>query len=224
MSIRVVIFEDQSLLAQSIALSIPAKMDAIILGTYSSATEGLNATNVLALAQIALIDIKLADGYAFDLVARLRANYPDLKMLWFTGMIGDYPLFRATEAQLPGFVHKDDPLEVLITAIKVVEAGEVFTSQSILNLQSTLRTNNTNCFRLLSPRELEVLSFLGSGYSNEEAATLLGVSAGTVHSHRRNIMLKLDLHTAAELVSFATRHDFVDVKKLTLSGRPPPLP
>lgn len=221
MGLRIVLFEDQHLLSESMATTLNARIGAEILGTFATVAEVLKSASILRRAQLALVDIRLGDMEAFEMVGMLRTNYPDMKLIWVTSMTGDYLLQRATEAQFPGFVHKDDPLEVLLTAIKTVMAGGVYVSESILQAQAKLRANQTNFHRLLSIREQEVMCYLGSGYTNAEVATLLGLSEGTIHSHRRNIMAKLELHTAAELVMYAVRHGFVDPKSIKPSGRLP---
>ena len=207
-------------MAQSMAHTLRQMMQAAVVGCFGSGADGLQAPEVLNNANIALIDIRLSDGYAFDLVAELQVKYPRLRLIWFTALSGDYPLHRASEAKLPGFVHKDEPLDMLVSAITVVDSGVTFISPMIMALQARLRENSNNCFRILSRRELEVIRYLGCGYSNEEVARVLGLSAGTIHTHRRNIMLKLKLHSAADLMSYAIRHDFVDPKCLRVSELP----
>ena len=61
----------------------------------------------------------------------------------------------------------------------------------------------------LTPREREILQLLSEGKSNKEVATLLGISVNTAEAHRANIMLKLDLHSLAELVLYAIRNNII---------------
>jgi DNA-binding CsgD family transcriptional regulator len=55
---------------------------------------------------------------------------------------------------------------------------------------------------------------LGQGLSNQEAAAFLGLSPGTVQAHRRNIMARLQLHSAAELQAYALKSGFITSEKL----------
>jgi DNA-binding NarL/FixJ family response regulator len=57
----------------------------------------------------------------------------------------------------------------------------------------------------LTPRELEVLSLMGWGYDAKRVATTLGISWHTSRSYTKNILLKLDAHSALEAVSRAAR-------------------
>ena len=61
----------------------------------------------------------------------------------------------------------------------------------------------------LTPRQRETIQLLAEGKSNKEVAVMLGISIKTVEAHRSNIMLKLNLHSVAELVHYAIRNDIV---------------
>ena len=221
-AIRIVLIEDQPLLAESIAISLQSTMGAVVLAIFPTPAAALEGSKFLSQAQVALVDIQLGESEAFQLVAQLRQLYPNLRLIWLTAMLGDYMLQRALDARLPGFVHKEDPIQVLVEAIETVASGGAYISESVLKLQTALRLNKGHFNQLLSLREQEVLRHIGSGYSNEEAATLLGLRAVTVNTHRRNIMGKLGLHTSMDLVIYAMRHGFANPKQLKLVSPPPP--
>jgi len=60
-----------------------------------------------------------------------------------------------------------------------------------------------------TPREIEIIRLLAEGKSNKEIAVLLGITVSTVETHRSHIMLKLGLHSLAELIHYAMRHGLV---------------
>ncbi|MBZ5555502.1 MAG: LuxR C-terminal-related transcriptional regulator [Acidobacteriia bacterium] len=59
---------------------------------------------------------------------------------------------------------------------------------------------------ILTPREQQVFRLVGDGLTSKEIAQCLEISQYTIHAHRRNICLKLEIHSAAELVSFAAKN------------------
>jgi DNA-binding CsgD family transcriptional regulator len=65
---------------------------------------------------------------------------------------------------------------------------------------------------MLSPRETEVLCLLANGMSTKEAAASLGISSKTADAYRSRLMLKLHVHSLADLVHFAIRNQLVDLK------------
>ena len=62
----------------------------------------------------------------------------------------------------------------------------------------------------MTSREREIIQLLAEGQSNKEAAATLGLSVKTIESHRGNIMRKLRLRTASELVRYAIRNHIVE--------------
>jgi DNA-binding CsgD family transcriptional regulator len=61
----------------------------------------------------------------------------------------------------------------------------------------------------LSPREIEIVQLLARGKSNKEISAALGISVKTVESHRAKILLKLNTHSASDLVLYAVRRGIV---------------
>jgi DNA-binding NarL/FixJ family response regulator len=76
----------------------------------------------------------------------------------------------------------------------------------------------------LTPRERAVLRLLARGWSRNEVAAALGVSANTVRTHTQRVYAKLRLHSAADLARFALRHGLVDprasLKRATRGASP----
>lgn len=65
-----------------------------------------------------------------------------------------------------------------------------------------------------TPRETEIIRFLAAGKTNKEIAVLLQITVRTVESHRAKIMLKLGIHSLAELIHYATRHGIATAQDL----------
>ena len=65
----------------------------------------------------------------------------------------------------------------------------------------------------LTPREQEVLTLIAQGFSNNEIADRLVISAKTVDRHRENIMRKLNLHNRVDLVKYALRKGLIGLEE-----------
>ena len=61
----------------------------------------------------------------------------------------------------------------------------------------------------LTPREREILQLIAEGHTSKEVAARLDITVKTVDAHRANIMNKLDLHSASQLVRYAVRNNIV---------------
>ena len=68
--------------------------------------------------------------------------------------------------------------------------------------------------KILSNRELEVLSLIVQGYINKEIADKLNIGLATVITHRRNIMDKLGVKSVSALTIYAVMHGYVDISKI----------
>ena len=68
--------------------------------------------------------------------------------------------------------------------------------------------------KVLSDREIEVMSLIVQGYINKEIADLLNIGLSTVITHRRNIMDKLGFKSVSALTIYAVTHGYVDINKI----------
>lgn len=68
--------------------------------------------------------------------------------------------------------------------------------------------------KILSDREIEVMSLIVQGYINKEIADRLNIALSTVVTHRKNIMDKLGVRSVSALTIYAVMHDYVDINKI----------
>ncbi len=214
MLLRLFLLEDQTLFRDLITRTLKQSLNVSIVGSFACAQELLIKMSVVREADVGLLDVRLGTADSFELIPMLRNAAPGTRLMWVTSVLEDVLLQRALDANLPGFVHKDDSAEELITAVQRVAAGENFMSRSVRQRRDDLRNRSDLFSKVLSPREQEILKIIGSGFSNEEAAALLGISPETVKTHRRNIMLRLNLHSATELQAYALRNGFISASSL----------
>lgn len=68
--------------------------------------------------------------------------------------------------------------------------------------------------KILTDREIEVMSLIVQGYINKEIADRLNIGLATVVTHRRNIMDKLGMKSVSALTIYAVMHGYVDINKI----------
>ena len=68
--------------------------------------------------------------------------------------------------------------------------------------------------KILTDREIEVMSLIVQGYINKEIADKLNIGLATVITHRKNIMDKLGLKSVSALTIYAVMHGYVDINKV----------
>jgi DNA-binding CsgD family transcriptional regulator len=68
--------------------------------------------------------------------------------------------------------------------------------------------------KILSDREIEVMSLIVQGFINKEIANQLNISLSTVITHRKNIMEKLGMKSVSALTIYAVMHGYINVNEI----------
>ena len=169
---------------------------------------------ILRNADVLLLDIRLPDGDGIDFVDELVKAQVTTPVLLFSSSCEDYIVHRVSRSFVQGFVHKDEDPKVLMTAIQMIAAGGAFFSPRYVNRQRQLAGDQSSFDKLLSPREQEFVKLIGAGFTDSEAAAALGLNSSTAQTHRRNVMAKLNLHSAQELQTYALKAGFTTIDRL----------
>jgi len=127
---------------------------------------------------------------------------------------------QALDAGASGYLLKSDLTECLLKAVKAVSEGKRFLTPKVseIVLQGFLKTTSQHqqakrAGARTTPRELEILRLLAEGRSNKEIAAQLGIAVRTAETHRAKIMLKLGLHSLAELIHYAMSNQIISPKE-----------
>jgi DNA-binding NarL/FixJ family response regulator len=152
---------------------------------------------------VTLVDLRLPDMSGAELIARVRAEFPDAAFVVFTTYDGDEDIYRAIKAGARGYLLKDASWADLMGAIRSARAGKV---QLPPALAARLAQRPG---REVTSRELEVLEMIIEGRSNKEIASALGISDCTVKVHVQSILNKLDASDRTEAATLAVRRGIV---------------
>ena len=150
-----------------------------------------------SMPDLAIIDLSLGDSDGTYLIQRLRAKYPQLKMLIYS--MSEERLFaeRAANAGADGYVMKTAGSDILREAVHQILDGNVFFSTSVLKRIQKKRDGNSAGYDtmvdILSNREMDVFKLIGQGLDAVTISDKLNISRNTVDTHRINIKNKLDL-------------------------------
>jgi DNA-binding NarL/FixJ family response regulator len=207
--IRVVIVDDQSLVRAGFRMVLAAQPDMTVVG---EASDGAEALRLLAHtpAEVVVMDIRMPvmDGVE---ATRLVCAQPDgPRVLVLTTFDTDADAFAALQAGASGFLLKNVPPEDLLSAIRVVAAGESVVAPRITRRlldrfagQLTPPPDGDGRIGQLTDREREVLLLIAQGLSNAEIAERLYVAETTVKTHVGRILTKLDLRDRVQAVVLA---------------------
>jgi DNA-binding NarL/FixJ family response regulator len=206
--IRVLIVNEQRLMANLIASVLDGEADMAVVGGATSAERALERT---AEADVLLISTRLPDGGALSLVQQLTQDYPDKAALVMGVAESEWEILHYVEAGASGYVLRDDSVEELLRHIRAAHAGKARVSPEIA---AALMTRVAELAQLinqtaisadlaeLTPRELEVLELIGQDQTNQEIAERLVIEVGTVKNHVHNILHKLGVSSRRDAVGY----------------------
>jgi DNA-binding NarL/FixJ family response regulator len=161
--------------------------------------------------QIAVLDVGLPRLNGVTATRLIRKNAPKTRVLLFTMHEDEETVYEALAAGVRGYVLKTEGDKQLEEAISAVAAGRPYFSSSITQflLDASLQERKKSLLETFTTRELEVAQLIAEGYSNKSIARHLAISVKTVESHRTAVLRKAEVHTAAEFVRFAIRHNMI---------------
>lgn len=157
---------------------------------------------------LALVDLRLPHINEVELATCLRRHLPGLRIIALTDLTDSFAIRRVVEAGLQGYVDKNQPWSVLREAICQVAAGGTFYTEVYHQRVREMKEAPFSFPKVLSPRERQVLALVAEGHTSRAVAQRLGLGTRTVESHRRNIMKKMGLRNAADLIRFALNEGF----------------
>lgn len=162
---------------------------------------------------LSVVDLALPEGHGFDLLRALQSQALGTKPVVYSMFDENVYAERALRAGARGYVMKESPVDVLIEAIRHVEAGRVYLSSEMKSDAFTGRVEKESdgaSFSIgqLTDRELQVFQFLGECRTADEIADDLGLARKTIETHRRRAREKLGCKTTAELTARAIQWQF----------------
>lgn len=206
---RILIVEDQQLFLELLKGLCEREFGFEVVAITETGANALRLARELS-PDVVLLDLNLPDMDGVDVAVALLADDCERRILALSSQIDDYTLHRVVRSGIQGYVDKNEQsVEVLKTAIMAVASGGVFYTPVVQEVRQALLRDPVAFTKVLSEREQEVISMLGRGLNNHEAAEKLGVTPQTIHSHRRNILHKLNLSGTKQLVRYALDHGFV---------------
>lgn len=196
-AIRVLIADDHPIVRNGLVLLIRYETD---IETVAEASTGVEAVELFRqyLPDVTLMDLRMPGITGVEAIAAIRREFLDANIILLTTYDGDEDIYRGLEAGAKGYLLKDAPLDQVLDAIRRVHAGQNYVPPEV-GAKLAARLNRPQ----LSDREREVLILMAEGKCNQEIATELFISEGTVKYHITNILSKLQVsdRTQAALVA-----------------------
>lgn len=205
--IRILIVDDHAMVRFALTEAIQRHSDLTLVG------EAQNGRSAVALYRklrpdVVTMDFKLPDQDGDQVVAEIRAEFPEARVVLLSIFENSESIWRATQAGVLGYVSKAAKVAEVIQAIRSIAVGTTYFSSGLEEKLAARQRQES-----LSPRELAVLELVAAGHSNKEIAAALNLSLSTVKLHLQNIFSKLGAQDRTQATAAAFQRGIVRLKE-----------
>jgi len=209
--IKVLLADDHALVIEGIKAVLEKKApDIQVIG------EAANGNQVLELAKktpvdVYVLDISMPMLNGLETAARLLRKDKKRKIIILSMYDDRATIEKALRVGVRGYLIKESVTEDIARAVYAVHRGNSYLSPSISDslinnmLDESRKTPKMSSPGGLTSREMEIIQLIAEGWGNKQIAYKLKISKNTVHVHRHNIAVKLDIHKQTELVRYAIK-------------------
>ena len=207
---RVLIVDDDPLVAQSLSTILSVEDDVDVVGLGGSGPAAIERYRELA-PDILLMDIQMPGGDGLSAAEQILTEDPAARIVFLTTFSDDEYIVRALTMGSRGYLIKQDVARIA-PALRSVMAGVCVLEGEVLERSATMRLSarpepdgpqnkplRGTVFAALTDREYEVVEAVAEGLDNAEAAARLFMSEGTVRNHISAILGKLGLRNRTQV-------------------------
>jgi DNA-binding NarL/FixJ family response regulator len=200
---HIFLVDDHPLVREGVRTLLSGQPGLHVVGEAADAGTALQGIAALpALPQLVLTDIGMKHTDGIALTTEIRTRWPAVDVIVLSMYDNPEYVHQAMQAGARGYVLKDAPSSDIVAAVRAVEAGSTFLSESLA--RPVARSDESR--PLLSEREAAILNCLARGLSSKQIAAEYDLSVRTVETHRQNIRRKLRIEGQAELIRYAVEH------------------
>jgi DNA-binding NarL/FixJ family response regulator len=177
----------------------------VLIGQASNGREAIESFRQHR-PDVTLMDLRMPDMSGIEAITAIRAEFPSARIIVLTTYAGDVLAAGALKAGASGYLLKNLVRKELIETIRAVHAGKRRVPPEIaMEIAEHVGKD------ALSVREIEVLRRVAAGKSNKLIAAELDISEGTVKTHMKSILPKLDASDRTHAVMIALKRGILDV-------------
>jgi DNA-binding NarL/FixJ family response regulator len=207
--IEIIIADNQYLIIEALKSILGNQY--IIKDTVSS-TSDLGIALNSGVPDLLITDYSLLDFNGFDELKEIRKTYPLMVIVILTNNISRNELAEFKNMGIQNILHKNADKEELVACLETALRGKKYYSDTFmdmlfdLNIKKGLIEETSQ----LTPSEIEIVRLIAQGLTTKEIASRKFLSFHTIMTHRKNILRKLGVSNASELIMLAVRTGIID--------------
>ena len=201
MAVKIFIVDDHYMVIEGIRSLLQNEKNIEWMGHAMNAESGLAFLRKHH-PDIILMDINLPDKNGIELCKEVKELYPNIFVLGLSTFNQQSFIQKIMDNGASGYLLKNASKQELLEGIETVMKGKTFLSNEAFR---SLKQVPEGTLPVLTRREREVLELIAAGMTNSEIASKLFVSTTTVDTHRKNLLLKLEVKNTASLIRKAVQ-------------------
>jgi len=213
MNIRVLVADDFPLVREGVIETLSTDPGIQVVGQAGNGPEALRLTLELE-PDVLLLDLRMPELDGLGVLAQVREQRPDVKVIIMTASEVAETLIDAVAAGAQGYLSKRTTREELRQAIITAHGGGSVVSPMLANhllkdYSQRARSDDSSARPLVGPREIQILRALSEGKTDNEIGAELSISPRTVQNHLARIRTKIGLRRRSELTRWAVEHALI---------------
>ena len=206
------IVDDHRVVRDGLAKILEGCNDIEVIGQASNGLEAIRRVDELK-PDVVILDISMPKLGGLEVCRRIRKDSPATKVVILTMHEEEEYSMKLVRLGVSGYLLKDSAAQEVIEAVRSANLGKAYfspqISKTLAESYREIAPNQDDPYDRLNDREREVLQLIAEGHTNREIGDILFISPKTVDNHRTNLMRKLNIHSAADLVRWATKRGLV---------------
>jgi len=201
--IRILIAEDQQMVRNAFTSLLQFEHDIDVIAAVSDGEIAYDSIRQLV-PDVCILDIEMPYLSGLEVARKVRENQLPCKIIIVTTFARPGYLQKAMDAQVEGYLLKDEPIDFLIQSIRRVMKGERVIST---DLSAVLFMQEKNP---LSDREADVLRLTKDGLTTDDISKTLFLTKGTVRNYVSSAIQKLEAESRSEAVQIALEKGWIE--------------
>ena len=216
MSIRILLADDHRIVSDCLEPLLNKQPAMEVVDSVENGRMAVKLAQKLK-PDVVIMDITMPDLNGIEATRQIIAQCPGVKIIALSMNSDRRYVTGILNAGASGYLTKSCSFEELVSAIRIVAANKKYLSPEVSGIvieESLVKssTANSSVSSILTMREREVLQLLAEGKTVKQIAQKLYVSIKTIHTHRKQIMEKLNIHSIAGLTKYALREGLTSLK------------
>jgi DNA-binding NarL/FixJ family response regulator len=214
MAIRILVADDHDIIREGIkSLLRNHERDYKVIGEAVDGEEVVQEVEKHK-PDVLLLDISMPKKSGLDIIEQIKYLSPKTKVIIVSVHRTNIYITKAFKLGVKGYLHKENVIEDLLSALRSVARGDVYISPKVSQymVEKVMQQGTKPKARqdLLTERENDVLRLIVDGKTAKQIAEILFISPRTVENYKNNLLKKLGFHKTSDLIKYAVKNNIVE--------------